>query len=167
MSKPPQKQVTTPRVYRERDDPVKDGLAKGCDPDVCNEDASCVGTRGGGGGRWGASCLSSSCGKRSAFDQDRHEAPSSTAPHPPVPTPASRAFSHPFAKTWVAPLAKGCGSFFCRRKGGWVGVGTRGGGGGRWGGLVLVLVLWKCPETPPRQAAYSGNDEAQGPIRFT
>ena len=77
---------------------------QGYAPSFCIEDASCVGTRGRGGGRWGAWCLSSSCGKCPAPHQGQ-------APGPPLPPrrlpsvspPALRTFSLPFAKNWGAP----------------------------------------------------------------
>ncbi len=72
----------------------------GCPPSFDIEEASCVGTRGGCGGRWGALCLSSSSMERQHPHQDRHKAPAASAPRPPVPTHTP---SIP-AKTWDAHI---------------------------------------------------------------
>ena len=85
----------------------------GCAPDVCIEDASCVGTRGGRGGRWGASCLSSSCGKRSAFDQDSTRPPLPPPRIPlslrplrvPFPTRLQKPGSHPGSRNRLRKVA--------------------------------------------------------------
>ena len=59
----------------------------------------CVGTRGGGGGRWGASCLSSSCGKCRTPDQDKRKAPTASTPRPLVPTPHPYGFPNDMRNT--------------------------------------------------------------------
>ena len=66
-----------------------------------------VGTRGGGGGRWGALCLSSCRCRSQTPDQDRHKAPAATTPRPPVPThePAASPLSKylPFTNNLSVP----------------------------------------------------------------